>query len=118
MPLRLHKTTHNTKGTDGLIVFGEESGDDRVVRFFGGSETIGRFRIHAEVVAAVVKRNSRPRNDKPGAESHIVTLNHGDHIALSIRRRQIDGAALRRRSRNGIKGAISNQAAAFVGVGL
>ena len=63
MRLRLHEAAHDAKGSDGFALFGEETGNDRVIRTFAALQTISVSRIKTEVFHAIVHRNAGARND-------------------------------------------------------
>ena len=63
MSLRLHEAAHDAKWSDGFALFGEETGNDRVIRTFAALKTIGVGRIKTEVFHAIVHRNAGSRDD-------------------------------------------------------
>lgn len=47
-------------------------------------------------MAAILERDAGSPNHHAGAEPHVVGLDKGDHISLSVGAAEVDGAALGR----------------------
>ncbi len=96
MPLRLHVATHDAEGAEGAAVFQDKAGDDRVVGLFSGCEAVGMGRVERKVSAAVLQADAGTPHDDAGAESHVVALDIGDHVAFTVGGAEVDGAGFGR----------------------
>ena len=90
--LRLHRAPHDAEAHHRLAVLRDEAGDDRLVRAFARADAIGMAARHHESPAPVLHRDAVHYHAR--AESHVVGLDERHHHAGSIRRREVDGAAL------------------------
>ena len=93
MPLRLHKTAHDTKRADGFAISGQESRDNGMIGLLMRSDTIGSFRVHIKIESSILKCNARFRHYNPGTEIAVIRLNKTDHIACAVRCTQINRTA-------------------------
>ncbi len=75
-------------------------------RALAARQRIRMPRFEDKAAAAILQANAGIRYDDTGAETHKVGLNKGDHHAAGIGSRQIDRAALRRRTVDKIRGFI------------
>ena len=95
MALGLHVSAHNPEGTDRNVSLHQESWNDRMVAPLTGLQAIHCRWIEREISPTVLHRNASTVNDNSGAEPHVVGLDIGNHISLSVGTAEINGAALR-----------------------
>ena len=96
MPLWLDKSAHHAKRTDGLAVFRQEAGNDRMIGALPRRQRIGVAGLQRKIAAPVVQGDAGFRHDQAGTKSHVVALDIGNHIAFSVGGRQIYGTAFDR----------------------
>ena len=93
--LRLHARAHHAEAHHRLPVLGQERGNDGVKRPFARRHHVGAVVRQAEAVAAVLQADAEFGLDAARAKAQVVALDEADHHAAFVRRRQVDGAALR-----------------------
>src|SRR5690606_5049554 len=65
MPLRLHKSAHNSEWPDWHSVLRQKSRDNRMVRPLAALKGVDMIRIHREIMSPVLQGDTGPRYDNP-----------------------------------------------------
>ncbi len=81
--LGLIESAHNAEG-DASVAVGEEAGNDGMEGALAAGEGVGGSGIENEKAATILKDEASAVGDDAGAESSVVGLNEGNHVAVFI----------------------------------
>ncbi len=93
MPLGLDVSSHHAEAHEGLTVFSDERGDDRVKGALARCVGVVVSFLQVEELPAVLKNEPQSIGGEAGSHSSIIALDERHHVALVIGNAQIDGVA-------------------------